>query len=242
MYLNLDCIPELRKYKTNHFDIGVVDPNWGISESSKNHNSRNTPVRQKNGKLSKIEDKNYRKKNWDDQRPSKEYFIELFRVCRYLIIWGGNHFTDLLPEFSSGRIVWDKVNGKSDFSDCEIAWTNLFSSTRLFRYMWKGMMQGKSISEGYIQQGNKKLNEKRIHQTQKPVALYKWTVSRFFKEGWKVLDTHVGSASSLMVYEELGFEYIGYEKDLDHYNDSNKRLNEFIEELKIKRKQFEIEY
>lgn len=220
IYLNLDCLPELKKFKDNHFNIGVVDVNYGIGESNNDFKSRN--------KLTKSPD--YKKKNWDNERPSKEYFIELFRVCEYVIIWGGNYLTDLLPEFSAGRIIWDKCNGSNDFSDCEIAWTNLFQSTRLFRYMWAGMMQGKSIAEGHIMQGNKKLNEVRIHQTQKPEKLYLWTAQQFFKTGWKVLDTHVGSASSLIAYESLGFEYVAYEKDKDHFKDSMKRLKEFRKE------------
>lgn len=227
IFLNKDCLPQMKTFCDNHFDIGVVDVNYGIGEAAKNHNSRNTPVKQANGALMQIKDKNYKQKDWDNERPSKEYFIELFRVCRYVIIWGGNYLTDLLPEFSSGRIIWDKCNGDNDFSDCEIAWTNLFSSTRLFRYMWAGMMQGKSISEGHVMQGNKKLNEIRIHQTQKPVKLYLWTAQRFFKKGWKVLDTHTGSASSLIAYEMLGYEYVAYEKDRDHYNDAQNRLNVF---------------
>lgn len=226
-YFNLDCIPRLKNYPDNYFDIGVVDVNYGIGESSKNHNSRNTPVKQKNGSTMKIKDKNYKKKDWDNEKPTEEYFIELLRVCRYVIIWGGNHLTHLIPEFSSGRIIWDKCNYGNDFSDCEIAWTNLFSSTRMFRYMWNGMMQGKSIKQGHVMQGNKKLNEVRIHQTQKPVKLYLWLVQTYFEKGWKILDTHVGSASSLIAYEMLGFEYSAYEKDKDHFNDSKLRLENF---------------
>lgn len=234
VYLNLDCLPELRKLPDNYFDIGVVDVNYGIKESSKNHNSRNTPVVQKNGNILSIKDTIYHKKDWDNERPSKEYFLELFRVCRYVIIWGGNYLTDLLPEFSSGRIIWDKcVAPDNDFSDAEIAWTNLFSSTRLFRYMWSGMMQGKSIQEGHIMQGNKSLNEVRIHQTQKPVKLYLWIGQSYFKKGYKILDTHVGSASSLIAYEMMGYEYVGYEKDVDHYKDSRKRLDDFRSQVRM---------
>ena len=216
-YGNLDCMDGMKDYPDNYFDIGHVDVNYGIGESSKNHNSRNTPVKQANGSVSKIQNKNYRKKDWDDERPTKEYFIELFRVCKYVIIWGGNYLTDLLPKFSSGRIIWDKCNGDNDYSDCEIAWTNLFQSTRLFRYMWSGMMQGKSITEGHIMQGNKKLNEKRIHQTQKPVKMYLWTIQKFYKKGWKA-----------------GFEYVAYEKDTDHFYDSNNRLLEFKSQGRLK--------
>lgn len=82
------------------------------------------------------------------------------RVAKHYIVWGCNYFDH---EFASGRIVWDKCNKGSSFSDCELAATDLFSTVRLFRFMWNGMLQGKSIAEGHIMQGNKRLNEQRIH-------------------------------------------------------------------------------
>ena len=100
----------------------------------------------------------------------------------------------------------------------------MHDSVRLFRYMWNGMFQGKSIAEGHIQQGNKKLNEKRIHPTQKPVALYEWILSRYARKGDKILDTHVGSASSLIACHNMGYEYIGFEKDEHYYNLAKERL------------------
>lgn len=99
--------------------------------------------------------------------------------------------------------------------------------------MWRGMFQGKSIEEGTIQQGNKKLNEKRIHPTQKPVNLYRWIVQKYIEKGWKVLDTHVGSASSLIAYEEYGLDYVGFEKDRYYYDLANKRLQEHRAQLTV---------
>ena len=93
------------------------------------------------------------------------------------------------------------------------------------------MMQGKSIEEGWIQQGNKKLNEKRIHPTQKPVNLYRWLVQKYVQPGWKVLDTHVGSASSLIAYEEAGIPYVGFEIDPKRYELSKQRLEEHRAQL-----------
>ena len=135
--------------------------------------------------------------------------------------------------FGSGRIVWDKVNGQSSFSDCEIAYCSYHDSTRLFRYMWNGMMQGKSISEGHIQQGNKALNEVRIHPTQKPVNLYIWLLQTYAKKGDKILDTLVGSASSLIACQELGFEYIGCELDQAIFNLAQQRLAAYEKQLKL---------
>lgn len=103
----------------------------------------------------------------------------------------------------------------------------------IFRYMWRGMMQGKSIDEGTVQQGNKKLNEKRIHPTQKPVNLYRWIAQKYIEKDWKVLDTHVGSASSLIAYEEYGIDYVGFEKDRYYYDLANKRMQENRAQLTV---------
>ena len=134
---------------------------------------------------------------------------------------------------AGGRIIWDKCNDGSDQSGAEIAYCSLNNRVDIFRYMWRGMFQGKSIEEGTVQQGNKKLNEKRIHPTQKPVNLYRWIAQKYVEKGWKVLDTHVGSASSLIAYEECGINYVGFEKDRYYYDLANKRLQEHRAQLSI---------
>lgn len=145
--------------------------------------------------------------------PGSEYFDQLKRVARHYIVWGANYYN---YHFAAGRIIWDKCNGSSSFSDCEIAATDLFNSVRLFRYMWNGMCQGKSINDGHIQQGNKRLNEIRIHPTQKPIALYAWILMHFAKKGYRLLDTHLGSGSSRIAAYRLGFDFVGCEID-SHY-------------------------
>lgn len=96
-----------------------------------------------------------------------------------------------------------------------------------------GMMQGKSISEGHIMQGNKSLNEIRIHPTQKPVALYEWLLSRYAKEGDIIIDTHVGSASSLIACHNLDHRYIGFEIDKHYYDLATKRMEEHFAQLRL---------
>ena len=92
--------------------------------------------------------------------------------------------------------------------------------------MWKGMMQGKSISKGHIMQGNKKLNEKKIHPTQKPVNLYKWILREYANEGDNILDTHVGSGSSRLASFDLGFEFTGFELNSIHWQMQELRFNQ----------------
>jgi site-specific DNA-methyltransferase (adenine-specific) len=142
--------------------------------------------------------------------PDKKYFDELLRVSANQIIWGFNYYG---VDLGSGRIIWDKQNDLSSFSKCEIAFCSMHKSVQIFRYTWNGMMQG-----------NMKNKEIRIHPTQKPVALYEWILNHYAKEGDRILDTHVGSASSLIACHRLGFEYWGFEIDFDYYKAANERL------------------
>ncbi|MEK9157703.1 MAG: DNA methyltransferase [Patescibacteria group bacterium] len=159
------------------------------------------------------------------QVPDKEYFDQLFRVSENQIIWGCNYYQ---YQFGSGRIVWDKVNGNTDFSDCELAYCSFHDSTRMFRFMWNGMMHGKSIGEGHIMQGNKKLNEPRIHPTQKPVLLYKWLLKEYAKPGDNILDTHLGSGSHRIAAWDMSFDFVGLEIDPTHFANQEKRFQKHI--------------
>lgn len=153
--------------------------------------------------------------------PGDEYFKELDRVAKRYIVWGCNYFDFV---FSHGRIIWDKCNGSSSFSDCEIAATNCHDSVRLVRYMWNGMIQGKSIAEGHIQQGDKARNEKRIHPTQKPVALYSWIFSRYAQQKYRILDTHLGSGSSRIAAYNAGLDFVGFEIDSEYFRLQEERF------------------
>lgn len=152
---------------------------------------------------------------FNQPRPTEEYFSELSRVSKNMIVWGGNYFADMLPT-SQGWIVWDKCKPKGvHYADCELAWTSFNRATKMFRFAWNGMIQG-----------DMKHKEKKIHATQKPAALYRWILENYAKEGDIILDTHVGSASSLIACEDMGFEYVGFEIDQTYYNLSRARLEE----------------
>lgn len=224
-YYNIDCIEGMKEFPDKYFELAIVDVPYGIGEDgSKNHTRTNL-----------VKSNNYKSFYGNDlDAPSIEYFNELFRVSKNQIVWGANHFISKIPFNSSCWIVWDKVNGNSDFADCELAWTNFKTAVRIFRYMWQGMNQGKSITEGHIMQGNKSKNEKRIHPTQKPVALYMWLLQNYAKPGDKILDTHVGSASSLIACYEMGFDFLGFEIDKYYYNLSNERLENYKKQISIK--------
>lgn len=214
----MDYLPQ---FPNKYFDIAVVDPPYFSGPEKRNYYGRT---------VSPIGVNRYCNPSSEWSIPEKTYFDELYRVSNHQIIWGCNYFDH---HFGSGRIIWDKCNGNSSFSDCEIAYCSMHDSVRLFRYMWNGMFQGKSISEGHIQQGNKKLNEKRIHPTQKPVNLYRWIAQKYIERGWKVLDTHTGSASSLIAYQEADIDYVAFEIDPYYFNLANKRLHEHSEQITL---------
>lgn len=221
-YYNMDCMGGMKEFPDNYFDIAVVDPPYFNGPEKRGFYGR---------RISPIGVQRVYQKSAEWTVPKKEYFGELFRVSKNQIIWGCNYFD---YHFPSGRIVWDKCNGNTDFSDCEIAACSFHDSVRLFRYMWNGMFQGKSIEEGYIQQGNKKKNEKRIHPTQKPVLLYRWLFDRYAERGMKLLDTHVGSASSLIAAHDTGLQYVGFELDEYYYKISKERLERHTAQLSLK--------
>ena len=215
---NLDCMEGLKQIPDKYIDLAVVDPPYFKGPNKrKYYGHKKSPIGVKRIDYPVIDD-------WDI--PTEEYFKELFRVSKHQIIWGCNYFK---YPFGPGRIVWDKCNGKSTFSDAEIAYCSLHNSTKLFRYMWNGMFQGKSIEEGHIQQGNKKLNEKRIHPTQKPVNLYRWILREYAAVGDIILDTHTGSGSCIIAAKEMGYMFIGFEKSKGMYYLAEERRKEYRE-------------
>lgn len=219
---NMDCMEYMRSLPDKAFELAIVDPPYGIGEDG--GKKRDHYVKQKNGKRLFVKDGEYSKRNWDTATPPKEYFSELFRVSQNQIIWGANYFE--LP--AAGAIVWDKVNDGSDQSDCEIAFCSLNKRVDILRYMWRGMFQGKSLSEGTVQQGDKSKNEERIHPTQKPVALYTWLLQKYAKPGDKILDTHLGSGSSRIAAYDLGFDFVGCEIDRDYFKAQEERFEKHI--------------
>lgn len=220
---NEDCMIGMKSFPDNFFDLAIVDPEYGRNEHG--GKDRSGFVKQKNGAELFVRSGSYQKKNWDSIPAPKEYFDELFRVSKHQIIWGCNYFPYY---FGPGRIIWDKVNDGSDQSSCEIAYYSGHSRVDMFRFMWRGMMQGRSITQGHIQQGNKRLNEKRIHPTQKPVALYMWLLQNYAKTGFKCLDTHRGSGSMQIACLEFGADYWGFEIDLDYFNEANERVKQHL--------------
>jgi site-specific DNA-methyltransferase (adenine-specific) len=231
---NEDNMELMARYPDNYFDLAIVDPPYGIGESSKNRNGITKLKDKRNGRISYVKTDN-EIKDWDKNPPPVEYFIELQRISKNQIIFGANHFIELIPNAnSSSWFVWDKCNGTSDFADCELAWTSFNSAVRQFRFMWSGMFQGKqSFTNGHIFEGNLSLHEKRIHKTHKPVIIYKWLLDKYAKPEYKILDTHLGSGSIAIACHDYGFELTACELDLEYYEKAVERINNHVAQLKL---------
>ena len=209
-FYNCDCMDLMKEFPDKYFELAIVDPPYGIEMDGGKIGGDNL------GKAN-----NYIKKSWDKEAPKQEYFNELMRVSKNQIIWGANHFISRVPFDSPCWIVWDKDNS-GNFADCELAWTSFDTAVRQFTFRWNGMLQE-----------NMKDKEHRIHPTQKPVKLYEWLLGNYAKQGDKILDTHVGSASSLIACDKLGFDYIGCELDTDYFNAATERLESAKSQVKM---------
>ena len=206
-YYNEDCMEGMKRYKDKHFDLAIVDPPYFSGPDKLGYYGKvisKTKVKRQSYEI---------KGSWNI--PEQKYFDQLLRISKNQIIWGINYY--VIKNIGEGRIVWDKINDFSTFSDGEIAYCSLIKTVKFFRFMWNGMLQG-----------DMKNKESRIHPTQKPVKLYKWLLHNYAKKGDLILDTHVGSASSLIACYDMGFDAVGFELDKDYYEASKKRLNDFM--------------
>jgi len=207
-----DSLQALKGYADNHFDVAIVDPPYGLGFDGEVSSMTISPnmgsERKKRWNNRKVNQ--YIKKDWDKETPNKEYFIELMRVSKNQIIWGGNHFE--LPQ-SRGWIFWDKkMDIGFSLADGELAWTSFDKGVKKFEYLWAGFKKKKPI--------------KRIHPTQKPIDLYKFCLEHYTNEGDLILDTHLGSGSIAIACHYMKRNLIGYEIDKDYYDAACKRFKE----------------
>lgn len=208
-FVNGDCMEYMRGLPDKAFELAVVDPPYGIGGDSL-HANRSCKKNHLRG-AGKLRNRilNTARTDWD-VAPTQEYFDELFRVSDNVIIWGGNYFG--LPRCRC-FICWDKVQPFPNFSQCEYAWTTFNKPAKLFRY------------------DNRKGGK--IHPTQKPVALYKWLLANYAKQGDRILDTHLGSGSSAIAAWELGYAFTGIEIDKDYYDKAVERFRKSTAQGKL---------
>ncbi len=215
---NHDCMEGMKEYPDKYFDLAIVDPPYGIGECASRNNTGNRSTKKWRNPISKIY------KPFNDSKPYQEHeYKTLCRVSKNQIIWGANNF-HFLPA-SSGWVVWDKcVSEDEHLSMCELAYTSFDIRCKKFKYLWAG----------FRREGNNGGKEIRTnHPTQKPVALYKWLLKNYAKDGDKILDTHLGSGSSRIAAHDMGFDFTGFEIDVDYFNAQEKRFNQHKSQLNL---------
>ncbi len=155
-------------------------------------------------------------KEWDKEIPTAVYWNELFRISKNQIIWGANYMVEYLKP-SMGWIFWDK--GQRDFSlaDGELAYTSFERALRVFT----------------LPRGKANLDPYKFHPTKKPVALYKWLLHNYAKEGDKILDTHMGSGSIAIACHYLDFDLTAFEIDKEYYDSALKRIKEQTAQIRM---------
>jgi site-specific DNA-methyltransferase (adenine-specific) len=160
-------------------------------------------------------------KDWDNEIPTKEYFNELFRVSKNQIIWGGNYFLDYLKA-TPCFIIWDKkMTDKHLMSMSEFAWTSFNTKNLIFRQPPVG------------DRGFYNIDGTRIHPTQKSIKLYEYCLSKFAKEGDKILDTHLGSGSIAIAAHDYKYELTACELDKEYYDKAIQRIQNHVAQQKL---------
>lgn len=207
---NMDCIEGMKQYPDNYFELAIVDPPYGIGDFR-----------------SKKSQKIHKKIDWNNEIPNGEYFDELYRVSKNRIIFGANYYREHIRDY--GAIVHDKTGGgkrnlPKELSDCDIASHSFGVNMKIFHYVSAGNVIGNVIDWE---------NNLRWHPCQKPIALYKWILTNYAKEGDKILDTHLGSGTSRIAAYDLGFDFTGFELDLDYFNENQKRFKQHTEQLTL---------
>jgi site-specific DNA-methyltransferase (adenine-specific) len=223
----IDNIEGMKRYPDKFFDLAVPDPQYGINAPKMKMGSH--PTRKEKGQYpgtstteklkgrlnsgsGKLKNRilNTSQIDWDNEPPTPEYWKQLFRVSKNQMIFGGNYFP--LPP-SRGVICWDKVQPWPNFSAWEMIWTSFDFPAKIFRYSNTGGANTKN----------------KIHPTEKPAAIYKYLFEvAKLKPGAKILDPNLGSGNSRIVAQIMGFDFVGFENNRMHFEDSLKAYDESI--------------
>ena len=207
--INADCMDILRELPDKSVDLVLTDPPYGIGADKM--------LAKKSGRTdgkAKAKCTFFENKGWDKSIPPRSVFDEIFRVSKNQIIFGGNYFAEYLPN-SPCWLVWDKLNGTTDFADAELAYTGFESPVRIYQFLWNGMLQQ-----------NMKKKEKRIHPTQKPVDLFGKILRDYSEDGALILDPFSGSGTTALAARILKRRFICIEKDEEYWRASVERLEE----------------
>jgi site-specific DNA-methyltransferase (adenine-specific) len=205
---NEDNMELMARYPDKYFDLAIVDPPYGIERFKK--------VSEKDLLTKSVHAKRFqRMQTVNDNKPSDKYWKELFRVSKNQIVFGANNF--IMPP-SEYFLIWDKKQAMPNFARCEYAWVSM------------GLKTPAKICEHSIHVHNQ---TEKIHPTQKPIYLYKYILDNYAKQGYKILDTHLGSGSIAIACHDYGFELTACELDAEYYEKAIERIKNHVSQLTL---------
>lgn len=192
-------------------DAVVTDPPYGIGEAAGKAKTRTS------GFTSKIKNaqsyrRDYGDSNWDDKPIDVETLELVLKAGRWAVLFGGNYYA--LPP-SSCWLVWDKLNGDTDFADCELAWTNLPKAVRRIQFLWNGAIRGNKETRG-------------DHPTQKPLAVMRWVIQQLPAPSASILDPFMGSGTTGVAAVSHGRQFIGIEREPQYFDAACRRISEEV--------------
>ena len=199
----MDCMEFMKDLPDGYFDLACVDPPYGLGDKLTTGGTWSVKWQDKGA-------------DWD-KAPSKEYWVELIRVSKGWIVFGGNYFIEHLPNCRN-FIAWHKpyMDGMHSMSNVELALTSFD-------------MNAKKVSIN-----KDKGNNERVHVCQKPIKLYDWIFKNYLPDGGKVFDSHLGSGSSRIAADKAGnIDFTGTEIDEDYFKASVDRFNKYKSQLTL---------
>jgi site-specific DNA-methyltransferase (adenine-specific) len=200
---NIDCIEFMKTLEDNAFDLAIVDPPYGLGNRLSDGGGK-----LKNTPMATL----YKDKDWD-QLPSKEYWEQLFRVSKNQVVFGANYFIEYLYN-TRGFVCWDKKQAMPTLSACELVWTSFDKPAKIMK--------------------QSSMDLDRFHPTQKPIYIYKFMLIYCnARQGYKILDTHLGSQSSRIASYDMGFDFVGCELDKEYFEQGNKRFEQYKSQTKL---------
>lgn len=200
---NIDCMELMSQTPDKFYDLCIVDPPYGIGEFCMTGGDGG---------------KKWRKKwnqDWNYSIPNKRYFDDLSRISEHQIIWGANYYNCF--DSKGGAIVWFKDVKHPNMSKCEIASTTKHKKVEYVNIVWQNVNRPSSP----------------IHPCEKPVKLYEWLLTNYAKPGQKIFDSHMGSGSSAIACNNLGFEFVGCELDPDYFESACKRIEHHAQQERL---------
>jgi DNA modification methylase len=191
------------------FDAVVTDPPYGIGESAGKAKTRTSGLTSKlqNAQLYR---RDYGDDAWDDEPVASDLMDAVRSAAKWSVIFGGNYYS--LPP-TSCWLVWDKLNGDTDFADCELAWTNLPKAVRRIRFLWNGCMR-------------RERDVQREHPTQKPVDVMKWCIEHLPDGTKTILDPFMGSGTTGVASVKAGKKFTGIEREEKYFDIACRRVEE----------------